>query len=287
MKIWLNGKLLSRGEAMVSVYDHGVLYGDGVFEGIRAYGRRIFQCKAHIERFFESARQIRLTIPYTPQEVEAALRDTIAANDYQYSYLRPVVTRGEGNLGLNPFTCSRPTVFIINDHIQLYPRETYESGIALIIAKTLRTSAAMLSPSVKSLNYLNNIMAKVECIDAGVGEAIMLNDQGNVAECTGDNIFIVKGGTLITPPASAGILVGITRSVVLRLARQLEIPAEEKNFKPEAVYDADECFLTGTAAEVIPVTKVDRTTIATGKAGPITKKLTAAFHQYTQSPGSE
>jgi branched-chain amino acid aminotransferase len=198
-----------------------------------------------------------------------------------------VITRGEGNLGLNPFSCSRPTVFIINDHIQLYPKETYECGIALIIARTLRTSASMLSPSVKSLNYLNNIIAKIECIDAGVSEAIMLNDQGNVAECTGDNIFIVKAGTLITPPASAGILVGVTRAVVLRLAGQLEIPIQEKNFKPEALYDADECFLTGTAAEIIPVTKVDRTTISTGKAGPITKQLTAAFHQYTQSPASE
>ena len=280
MKIWMNGKLLERQDAKVSVFDHGLLYGDGVFEGIRAYSRRIFQGQAHIDRLFESAKEIRLAVPYTKQELLEAMDDAIASNSITDGYIRLVVTRGEGSLGLSPFKCSEPIVFIIADQIALYPPEMYEKGMAVIIAKTLRTSPSMLNPSVKSLNYLNNILGKIEAIDAGVAEAIMLNEKGNVAECTGDNIFIVKDGTLITPPAEAGILLGITRSVVMRLAGELGVPLVEKNIKPKDLYAADECFLTGSAAEVISVTKIDDKPIGGGQAGPITQKLLESFRRY-------
>ena len=279
MKIWLDGKLVDREDAKISVYDHGLLYGDGVFEGIRLYHGRIFECQAHIDRLFESARQIRLTIPYTKQELADAMGETIRANNRTDGYIRLVVTRGVGNLGVSPFTCPRPSVFIIADEIAMYPREMYEQGMAVIIASTVRTAARMVSPAVKSLNYLNNVLAKIEAVDAGVGEAIMLNEDGNVAECTGDNIFIVTDGTLVTPPPEAGILLGITRAVVLRLAEQMGIPAVEQNLKPAELYAAHECFLTGTAAEVIPVTKINDKTIGQGKVGEITRRIHKAFHE--------
>ena len=283
MKVWLNGKLVAEGEAKLSVLDHGTLYGDGVFEGIRVYGGRVFRCKQHMDRLYESARRIRLTIPYAAAELVDAMDEGIRANGTAEGYIRLVVTRGAGTLGLNPFKCSRPNVFIIVDSIELYPQQLYETGMAVIVPRTVRPPARMLDPCVKSLNYLNNIRAKIEAIDAGVPEAILLNECGNVAEGTGDNIFIVRDGRALTPPAEAGILIGITRGVVFELAGKLQIPAEEVDFKPQDLYAADECFLTGTAAEVIPVTRVDDRTIGTGEPGPVTRKLFRAFREYVAS----
>jgi len=283
MKVWLDGQLVDEGDACLSVFDHGVLYGDGVFEGIRAYGRKVFQCQAHIDRLFDSAKEIRLAIPYTKQELIEVTYETLAANDITDGYVRLVVTRGAGTLGLSPFKCPTPAVYIIADQIALYPPEMYEKGMAVIIAKTLRTSASMLKPSIKSLNYLNNILAKIEAIDAGVAEAIMLNAKGNVSECTGDNIFIVKDSGLLTPPAEAGILLGITRAVVLKLAGRLGLPVAEQNIRTEDLYEADECFLTGTAAEVISVTKIDGRTVGGGQPGPITQKLLESFRKFIRS----
>ena len=278
MKVWLNGKMVEQSKAAIGVHDHGLLYGDGVFEGIRVYNGRVFQGPAHLERLFRSAAAVRLKIPYTRRQLSEAMDKTIRANGG--AYIRLVVTRGRGNLGLNPFLCSRPQVYVINDHIQLYPKALYEKGLSVIIARTWRTSATMLPPRVKSLNYLNNIMAKIEALDAGASEALMLNDRGNLAEATGDNVFIVKRGGLITPPTSAGILIGVTRGIVLKLAGRLGIPAVEKDFRPAQLYAADECFLTGTAAEVVAVTHVDGRRIGKGEAGPITHRLMAAFAEF-------
>ena len=283
MKVWLNGRLVADEEATLSVLDHGTLYGDGVFEGIRVYGGRVFRCKEHVDRLYESARRIRLAIPYPPAELVDAMDEGIRANGATEAYIRLVVTRGPGNLGLNPFKCPRPSVFIIVDSIELYPQELYETGMAVIIARTVRPPVRMLDPSVKSLNYLNNIRAKIEAIDAGVPEAILLNEHGNVAEGTGDNIFIVRSGRILTPPAEAGILIGITRGVVFDLAEKLRIPTAEADFRPQDVYAADECFLSGTAAEVIPVTRADDRAIGTGAPGPVTKRLFRAFREYVAS----
>lgn len=283
MKVWLNGELVDTEEAKLSVYDHGTLYGDGVFEGIRIYNGRIFQCKAHVDRLYASAKQIRLAIPYTKQEIEDAMQETMRANGTENGYIRLVITRGEGTLGVSPFKCAQPNVFVIADQIVLYPKEMYEQGMAVIVAKTIRTSARMLSPGIKSLNYLNNILAKIEAVDAGVAEAIMLNEQGNVAECTGDNLFIVEDGRALTPPLSAGILAGITREVVLSLAPRQGIPAAEEDISPERLRRANECFLTGTAAEVIAVTRIDDKPIGNGKVGPVTQRLQAAFREYIRS----
>ena len=280
MKIWLDGQLVDRAQAAVSVFDHGALYGDGVFEGIRAYSGKIFQCQAHMDRLFQSAAKIRLTIPYTAEQIVAAMEQTLAANNITDGYIRLVVTRGVGTLGLNPYRCPKGSVFVIADQIELYPPEMYERGMPVIIAKTRRTSATMLDPSVKSLNYLNNIMARVEAVDAGVGEAIMLNDRGEVAEATGDNLFIVKDGMVLTPPVSAGILQGVTRRVVMGLCAEAGIPCREQTLLPADLYAADECFLTGTAAEVIPVTSIDGKPIATGEVGPMSKKLIKAFKEF-------
>jgi len=279
MKVWLDGNLVDKADAKLSVFDHGTLYGDGVFEGIRAYGGKIFQCQAHMDRLFLSAKKIRLEIPYTKQEIVDAMMQTMAANGVVNGYIRLVVTRGEGTLGLGPNRCPRGSVFAIADQIELYPREMYEKGMPVIIAKTRRTSATMLDPSIKSLNYLNNIMAKVEALDAGVGEAIMLNEHGEVGEATGDNVFIVKDEAVLTPPPSAGILLGVTRGVVLGLAGKLGLAVREQTIMPQDLYGADECFLTGTAAEIIPVTKIDNTSVGGGKVGPITLRLTKAFHE--------
>ncbi|MFB3891868.1 MAG: branched-chain-amino-acid transaminase [Phycisphaerae bacterium] len=287
MKIWMDGKLVDKARAKVSVFDHGVLYGDGVFEGIRAYGGRIFQVHAHIDRLIASAASIRLKMPYGKAALIKAIRATMKANKLADCYIRLVITRGEGTLGLNPFKCRRPCVFCIADQIELYPKAMYDNGMPAIIAKTLRTSATMLNPSIKSLNYLNNIMAKIECIDAGVSEAIMLNADGNVAEATGDNIFAVLGGRLVTPPVSAGFLIGITRSVVIRLAGKLGIPLDERDIKPDELLAADEVFMTGTAAEVIGVSRINGKAIGAGKVGPITRRLMEAFHEFTRSPEAE
>lgn len=287
MKIWLDGNLVDRNDARVSVFDHGLLYGDGVFEGIRSYSGRIFQCRAHIDRLFESAACIRLNIPYTKDQLIDAIRQTMAANSLSDCYIRLVVTRGEGALGISPAKCARPGVFCIADQIAMYPKAMYEQGMPVIIAKTVRTSPRMLNPKIKSLNYLNNILAKIECLDAGVSEAVMLNEDGMVCEATGDNIFIVANGTILTPPVESSILVGVTRGVVIRLAGQLGIPLKEQDITPAQLLAADEVLMTGTAAEVIAVSKVDQQTIGSGKIGPITQRLTEAFHAFTRSKDAE
>jgi branched-chain amino acid aminotransferase len=280
MKVWMNGELIDASEARVGVWDHGLLYGDGVFEGIRIYNGRIFLCEQHVERLFNSAEQLRLHIPYTPEQITAAMGDALRANGIDNGYIRLVVTRGPGTLGLNPRECCDPCVFIIADGIQLYPKELYESGMAVIIAKTVRVSPRMIPSSVKSLNYLNNILAKIEALDAGVQEAMMLNEHGHVSEATGDNIFIVADGVLVTPPLSASVLPGITRETVLRLAEAAGIACEQRKIMPEELYAAEECFLTGTACEVIPVTKVDDRTIGDGQPGRTTLKLLQAFRDF-------
>ncbi len=281
-QIWINGNLVPRENAVVSVYDHGLLYGDGVFEGIRAYNGRIFKLRTHLLRLYDSARAIRLEIPYSIDDMAEALRKTLVANERKDAYIRLCVTRGEGTLGLNPFTCKRPTVFIIVDTIALYSQDLYRDGMAVVTASTMRTHPAALSPRIKSMNYLNNILAKIEAIDAGVPEAIMLNHLGFVAECTGDNIFTIsrfKGRpTLCTPPLHAGILEGVTRDVVIELAHAAGIPLREMDMSKHDIYVAQEMFLTGTAAEVIPVTKVDGRAIGDGKPGVVTAMLSKAFH---------
>lgn len=279
MKIWLDGQLVDKDAAKVSVFDHGLLYGDGVFEGIRVYRGRIFQCDAHLQRLFDSARAIRLVIPMTADELKAAIEQTFKANAFIDCYIRLVVTRGVGNLGLDPRRCAKPSVFIISDALQLYFPEMYENGMAVITSTVIRTHATALSPRIKSLNYLNNILAKQEANDAGVPEAIMLNQDGNVAECTADNIFIVKAGQVLTPTTTDGILEGITRQVVIDLCRKLAIPCTEKTIQRHDLYIAAECFLTGTGAEVIAVTKIDGRPIGDGKPGPVTRRLLEAFHK--------
>ena len=282
LKIWIDGELLDHADAKVSVYDHGLLYGDGVFEGIRLYNGRIFEPKAHITRLYNSAKAIRLTIPMTPEELIAAIELTARANHFTDCYVRAVVTRGVGYLGLNPAKCSKPTVFIITDLMEMYPKETYQNGMAIITASVIRNHPNALSPRIKSLNYLNNILAKIEAVDAGVPEALLLNADGNVAECTADNIFIVKDGLVITPTTTDGILEGITRGAIIQLCGKLQIPCVEKTIQRYDLYIADECFLTGTGAEVIAVTKIDGRPIGIGKPGPITGRLLQAFHKHVR-----
>jgi branched-chain amino acid aminotransferase len=286
MKIWLDGELVDQSEAKISVFDHGVLYGDGVFEGIRIYNGRVFRLDEHIRRLFDSARAIVLDIPWSFEEVVRATVETVAANGLKDGYIRLVVTRGVGGLGLNPYLCPKASMFIIASTIQLYPQEHYDNGLALITCATRRPAPAALMPQVKSLNYLNNIMAKVEAIQANALEAIMLNEQGYVAECTGDNIFILKNGMLITPRISDGALDGITRAVILELADQLGVPFREQAMTRYDIYIADECFLTGSAAEVIPVVSLDRRTIGDGKPGPITARFIEAFRKLANSTGT-
>jgi len=285
MKIYIDGKFYDENNAKVSVFDHGLLYGDGVFEGIRAYNGRVFKLKEHIERLYYSAKAILLTIPMTMEEMTKAVILACRENNIVDGYIRLVVTRGVGTLGLNPFKCSKPSVIIIADKIQLYPPKVYEEGMAIITAATTRNLHNALNPAIKSLNYLNNILAKIEAINADVEEAIMLNAEGFVAECTGDNIFIVKGKKLMTPPLSAGALRGITRAVVMDIAQQEGLEVSEPNLTRYDLYNADECFLTGTAAELVPVTKIDRRIIGTGKPGPVTKLLLEKFHALTKVCG--
>jgi branched-chain amino acid aminotransferase len=281
LKIWLNGKLVEHDEAKVSVFDHGLLYGDGVFEGIRSYNGNVFRLEAHVRRLFDSARGIRLEIPMTPAAVGDAIKATLAANSLKDSYIRVVVTRGEGTLGLDPNRCPKPNVFIITDKIALYPEELYRNGLDIITAATMRNHPNAVNPRLKSLNYLNNILAKIEAINAGTLEAVMLNHLGYVAECTGDNIFIVREGRLFTPPIAAGILEGITRDEILDIARGMRVEIREENLTRQDLYVADECFLTGTAAEVVPVVRIDQRTIGDGKPGPLTKRLAEEFHRRT------
>jgi branched-chain amino acid aminotransferase len=277
--IWFDGKLLSKNDARISVYDHGLLYGDGVFEGIRQYNGRIFEKDAHLRRLYESAQGIRLKIPYAYEQLSAALEETVTANKVKDCYIRLVVTRGVGYLGISPKNCVSPSTFIIADTIQMYPEEMYKNGMSIITASVIRNHPNSISPKVKSLNYLNNVLAKWEAIDAGVPEAVMLNHLGYVCECTGDNIFIVKSGELQTPTEDSGILIGITRQVVMAIARAAGISAAEKNLTRHDLYTADECFLTGTGAEIVPVTQIDNRKIGDGKVGKMTKQLIDAFHR--------
>jgi len=279
-KVYVNGTLYEKDEARVSVYDHGLLYGDGVFEGIRVYNGKAFRCAEHLDRLFASARAITLDIPMTREELAEAIRHTLHATGFRDAYVRLVVTRGVGNLGLDPRACKRPQVIIIVDSIELYPPEYYEKGLDLVTVSTVRMPANALNPRIKSLNYLNNILAKIECIEAGAHEAVMLNQDGYVAECTGDNIFVVKDGRLTTSPVDAGILEGITRRVVMELARTESIEVLERNMTQFDLYVADECFLTGTAAEIVPVVRIDSRDIGDGRPGPLTRKLLAMFRAH-------
>ena len=282
LKVWIDGTLHDKEHAKISVYDHGLLYGDGVFEGIRVYGGRIFAVEEHLERLWASAKAIRLTIPISREQMLTGMEETVRANNFRDCYMRLVVTRGVGYLGLNPNKCPTPSVFVIADTIDMYPKEMYEKGMAVITASVIRNHPNALSPRIKSLNYLNNILAKIEAVDAGVPEAIMLNHEGNVAECTGDNIFIVRDGIVLTPGTADGILEGITRKVIIDLCRKLDVPCVEKTLQRHDLYIADECFLTGSAAEVIPVTKIDGRVIGTGEPGPVTRKLLEAFHRHVR-----
>ncbi len=285
MKIYLDGKLVEKENAFISVFDHGLLYGDGVFEGIRTYDCLVFRFKEHINRLYKSAEAIELKIPLTKDEMSRAVIDTLKANGLKNAYIRLVVTRGVGDLGLDPRKCSKPTVFIITDKIKLYPEEFYRNGLKIITAKTRRNYPQALDPRIKSLNYLNNVLAKIDAIKAGTEEAIMLTYEGYVAECTGDNIFIVKNGELITSPVDIGALEGITRDAVIDIAKKMKIKFSEKLMRMQDVYEADEAFLTGTAAEIIPVVIVDDKKIGGGKPGEVTLKLKAAFNKLTKSDG--
>jgi branched-chain amino acid aminotransferase len=280
-RVYINGKLIDKADAKISVYDHGLLYGDGVFEGIRVYHGKVFKSKEHVERLYESARSIALEIPMTRDEMMKALDETVAVNKKVNGYIRLIVTRGPGSLGLDPRKCE-PNIIIIVDDISLYPPELYENGLEIITAATIRNHPNAVNPRIKSLNYLNNILAKIEAIRAGCFEAIMLNHKGEVAECTGDNLFLVKNGLLKTTPSDAGILEGVTRNIVLDLAREAGIPAMECTLTRHDVYIADECFLTGTAAEIIGVTRVDGRPIGLGKPGPVTGKLRELFQAVTR-----
>jgi branched-chain amino acid aminotransferase len=280
LKIWLGDKLVDEQDAKISVFDHGLLYGDGVFEGIRIYSKRVFELDAHIERLYNSAKGIRLDIPMNKKQLVAAIHKTVEANGVIDGYIRLVITRGAGSLGLNPFTCETPVVFIIADNIQLYPEELYEKGMKIISATTVRNHPLAIPPQVKSLNYLNNILAKIEALDYDVPEAIMYNHEGYVAEATGDNVFIVRKGIIYTPPAEAGALEGITRELVIRLAKKEGIEVIEKNLTRFDLYIGDEMFLTGTAAEVIGIVEIDGRVIGDGKPGPVTKLLREKFFRY-------
>ena len=282
-KIYIAGKLYDKADAKVSVYDHGLLYGDGVFEGIRSYAGKVFRMEEHLDRLWNSAKAIVLEIPMSKSEMARAIEDTLATNGIKDGYIRVVVTRGAGTLGLDPNRCSNPQVIIITDHIALYPEETYTKGLEIITVSTQRNHPAALSPRIKSLNYLNNILAKIEGLQAGCVEALMLNQKGEVAECTGDNIFLVRKGRLLTPPNEAGILEGVTRDAVMDLARRGGIEVLETPLTKHDVYIADECFLTGTAAEVVPVVKVDSRTIGDGRPGPTTRDLMKRFHELTRA----
>lgn len=285
MKVYIDGKFLDEKNAKVSVFDHGLLYGDGVFEGIRAYNGRVFKLAEHIERLYWSAKAILLTIPISPAEMTRAVVDTCRRNKLRDGYIRLVVTRGVGTLGLNPNRCKRASVIIIADKLQLYPVEYYQKGLDIVTVATTRMLSNSVNPAIKSLNYLNNILAKIEANNAGVEEAIMLNSEGFVAECTGDNIFIIQKGRLMTPPLSAGALYGITRNTVIDCARELGVPVSEPNLTRYDLFTADECFLTGTGAELIPVVKIDGRVIGDGKPGPVYGRLNERFRELTQTTG--
>ena len=284
--IYLDGELVAPEDAKVSVYDHGLLYGDGVFEGIRVYNGRVFRLDQHLHRLYDSAHVLHMEIPLSVDEMEQAVIDTVRANALRDCYIRLVVTRGPGDLGLDPRKCSRPTIFIIADKIELYPQRYYDEGLHVITCATRRTSPEALDPSIKSLNYLNNIMAKIETVQAGVPEGIMLSSEGYVAECTGDNLFVVQHGKVLTPPVSVGNLAGITAQVAMDILRGMGVEVVAENFRILTVYTADELFLTGTAAEIAPVVQVDGRKIGDGKPGELTRRLHKRFHEITQIEGT-
>lgn len=286
MKIYIDGEFFDRENAKISVFDHGLLYGDGIFEGIRFYNSRVFRLDEHIKRLYNSAQAILLDIGMSKEDLIEATLETIRQNGLTDGYIRLVVTRGDGSLGLNPFLCPKASVIIIVSTIQLYSEEKYANGLTMATCSTRRTTPASLSPAVKSLNYLNNVMAKVEALNAGAEEGLMLNEQGYVAECTGDNVFVIKDGKISTPPVSAGALDGITRQVMFEIGEALGTPIEEKNLTRYEIYTADEIFLTGTAAEVIAAVAIDRRTIGTGKPGPITNQFIAEFRKLVGSTGT-
>jgi branched-chain amino acid aminotransferase len=283
LKIFISGKHYDKEDARISVYDHGLLYGDGVFEGMRSYGGKVFRMDEHLDRLWNSAKAIWLEIPMTKAAIAQAVNDTLRINNISDGYIRLLVTRGAGTLGLDPNRTANPQVIIIADSIAMYPAEMYEQGLTIITSSVLRNHPAALSPRIKSLNYLNNILAKIEGLQAGCVEALMLNHKGEIAECTGDNIFLVRSGVLQTPPLDAGILEGVTRNAVIELARASGIEAREMALTKHDVYIADECFLTGSAAEVIPVVKVDSRVIGAGKPGPITLDLKERFHKLART----
>ncbi|MCM3240806.1 branched-chain-amino-acid transaminase [Heyndrickxia oleronia] len=285
--IFLNDRFVKKEEAVVSVYDHGFLYGDGVFEGIRMYSGNVFRLDDHIKRLYESAHSITLKIPYDQEELKQLIIETLRKNEFQDAYIRVVISRGVGDLGLSPFTCKHPGVIIIAEPLALFPKELYESGIEVVSVASRRNRSDVLDPKVKSLNYLNNILVKIEASLAGASEALMMNDQGYVAEGSGDNIFIVKDNVIKTPPGYVGTLEGITRNVIIELAKQLGFEIREDVFTRHDVYIADEVFLTGTAAEVIAVVKVDGRNIADGKPGPVTNKLLEAFRNVVTVDGTK
>jgi branched-chain amino acid aminotransferase len=286
MQIYLDGKFYSEEEAKVSVFDHGLLYGDGVFEGIRTYGGRVFELDAHIDRLYASAQTIALEIPVPRDELVEAMMETIRRNDVMEGYIRLVVTRGVGDLGLNPSKCPKATVFCIAGHITLYPAEVYQKGFKIKTLSTRRNDPQAINPAVKSLNYLNNIMGALELRGAGVNEGLFLTTSGYVCECTADNVFMIKGRKLMTPSSALGALSGITRGVVMRLAAAMGMEVEEGFYTLHDVYNADEAFLTGTAAEVGPIVEVDQRAIGTGAPGVVTKDLIARFHEYAQNTGT-
>ena len=286
LKIYLDGQLVDEKDAKISVFDHGLLYGDGVFEGIRIYNGRVFRLTEHLQRLYACAKAICLTIPMTFEEMEKATVETVAANGLRDGYIRLVVTRGVGSLGLNPYQCPKASVFIIAASIKLYPAEAYQNGLKLITCATRRPAPAALSPQVKSLNYLNNVMAKVECLQAGCDEGIMLNEQGYVAECTGDNVFAIKNGEVYTPTISSGALDGITRRAVMGVIKDMGLACHEVTMTRYDLYTADEIFLTGTAAEALPAVSLDTRPIGTGTPGPITGKIIEAFKKLANSEGT-
>ncbi len=285
LKIFLDNKLVDKEDAVISVFDHGLLYGDGVFEGVRSYNGLVFKLKEHLDRLFESAHTLMLDIPLSKAEIEKAVIQTLKANRLKDAYIRLVVTRGVGDLGLDPRKCKKATLFIITDKIAMYPKDYYEKGLVIATVPTVRNHPEALNPQLKTLNYLNNILAKIEATNAGVDEAILLNAQGYVTECTGENIFFVSGQSVVTPPPYVGILKGITRDVVMRLAKDMRFTVREDVFTRHDLYVADEVFLTGTAAEIIPVIKIDNRVIGTGKPGKSTLKLMSEFRKLTPKEG--
>ena len=286
MHIYIDGHFYDRDAAKISVFDHGLLYGDGVFEGIRVYNRRIFRHRAHLERLYDSARALALTIPLTIDEMGAAVEETVRRNEREDAYIRLIVTRGAGELGIDPHSCPTPSVIVIVSDVRVYPRELYAGGIKVMTSATRQVSHEAIDPRIKSLNYLKNILAKIDAQQAGAHEAIMLNAEGFIAECTADNLFVIRGGRLLTPSPQDGALGGITRGAVLELAGEARVPAAEARLTRYDLYTADEAFVTGTGAELMPVATADGRPIADGKPGPITRRLTEAFHALVRNEGN-